>query len=135
MNAEETRLAIGGNWTERADGWWLPVPAASIQEIARTMLKAGAHFIAIVALPEPTSAMQLSWHWDIGGTLLSVVSLIAEGDAIPSITEIYPGADWAEREARDYYAVTFKGRAATPPLMIRNGDKPGVLLRKSGERL
>jgi NADH:ubiquinone oxidoreductase subunit C len=40
------------------------------------------------------------------------------------------GADWAEREARDYYAVTFSGRASTPTLMLREGDEPGVLLRK-----
>ena len=135
MTAEETRLEIDGDWTERADGWWLSAPATSIQQIARTMLKAGAHFVAIVALPEPGTAMQLSWHWDIGGTLLSVLSLLAEGVAVPSIVDIYPGADWAEREARDYYAVTFEGRTDTPPLMLRSGDKPGAFFCKSGEKL
>jgi hypothetical protein len=135
MNAEETRLKIGGNWTERTDGWWLSTPASSIQAIARTMLTVGARFVAIVALPEPVNAMQLSWHWDIGGTLLSAVSLIDEGVSVPSIVDIYPGADWAERETRDYYAVTFEGRADTPTLMLRDGDKPGALLCKSGEKL
>jgi len=135
MKAEETRLEIGGIWTERADGWWLSVPATSIQKIARTMLKAEARFVAIVALSEPSNAMQLSWHWDMGGTLLSVVSLLAEGVSVPSIVDIYPGADWAERETRDYYAVTFEGRKDTLPLMLRNGDKPGTFLRTSGDRL
>jgi hypothetical protein len=135
MTAEETRLEIGGDWIEHADGWWLQTPAMSIQQIARTMLKAEAHFVAIVALPEPVNAMQLSWHWDIGGTLLSAVSLLAEGVAVPSIVDIYPGADWAERETRDYYAVTFEGRDETPSLMLRDGDRPGALLRKSGEKL
>jgi NADH:ubiquinone oxidoreductase subunit C len=135
MTAEETRLEIGGIWTERADGWWLSVPAASIQQIACTMLMAEARFVAIVALPDLANAMQLSWHWDMGGTLLSVVSLIAEGSPVPSIIDVYPGADWAEREARDYYAVAFEGRADTPTLMLRNGDKPGALLRKGGEKL
>jgi Ni,Fe-hydrogenase III component G len=99
------------------------------------MLAAGARFVTIVALPEPVNTMQLSWHWDIGGTLLSVVSIIAEGASVPSIVDIYPGADWAERETRDYYAVTFEGRADTQPLMLRDSDKPGVLLCQTGEKL
>jgi NADH:ubiquinone oxidoreductase subunit C len=135
MTAEETRFEIGGSWTERADGWWLSVSATSIQKIARTMLKAEARFVAIVALSEPANAMQLSWHWDMGGTLLSVVSLLDEGVSVPSIVDIYPGADWAERETRDYYAVTFEGRKDTPTLMLRTGDKPGSFLRTSGDRL
>jgi NADH:ubiquinone oxidoreductase subunit C len=135
MTAEETRLKIGGTWTERADGWWLSVSAASIRKIARTMLEAEARFVAIVALSEPANAMRLSWHWDMGGTLLSAVSFLAEGINVPSIVEIYPGADWAERETRDYYAVTFEGRKETPTLMLRNGDKPGAFLRTSGDRL
>ena len=51
---------------------------------------------------------------------------------VPSITEIYPGADWAEREARDCFAVTFSERADTPPLMLRDGDTPGILLHSEG---
>jgi Ni,Fe-hydrogenase III component G len=135
MTAEETRLEIGGVWTERTDGWWLQIPVASIQQIARIMLKAEAHFVAIVALPDTANDLQLSWHWDISGTLLSVVSILPKGVPVPSIIDTYPGADWAERETRDYYAVTFDGRVDTPSLMLRDGDQPGALLRKSGEKL
>jgi hypothetical protein len=135
MNAEETRSAVGGIWTERADGWWLTAPATSVQDIARTMLKSEARFVGIVGAPEAARAMRLSWHWDMGGVLLSVVSHLGEGVAVPSIVDTYPGADWAERETRDYYAVAFAGRAETPALMLRDGDAPGVLLCKSGEKL
>jgi NADH:ubiquinone oxidoreductase subunit C len=135
MNREQTRLEIGGDWLERADGWWLTVPAASIQQIARTMLKAEARFAAIVALPENENGIRISWHWDMAGTLLSVVSHLAAGMKAPSIADTYPGADWAEREAREYYAVEFDGRAETPPLMLRDTDRTGVLLCKTGERL
>jgi NADH-quinone oxidoreductase subunit C len=135
MKADETRLEISGVWTERPDGWWLSVPATSIQDIARTMIKAGARFAAIVAVAEPDNAMRLSWHWDIEGTLLSVKSHLAEGVPVPSIADTYPGAEWAERETRDYYAVAFEGRADTPTLMLRDGDKPGAFMRMSGEKL
>lgn len=135
MTAEETRVEIGGTWTERSDGWWLSVPATSIPQVARIMLKAEARFVTIVGLSEPDNAMQLSWHWDMSGTLLSVVATLPEGALIPSIVDTYPGADWAERETRDYYAVTFEGRKETPVLMLREGDKPGQFLRTSGDRL
>ena len=135
MSAEEIRRETGGSWTQRADGWWLNIEAASIRYVARTMLQAEARFVTIFAMPEPADAMRLSWHWEIGGVLHSVTARFEKGAPIPSIADIYRGADWAERETRDYYAVAFEGRTDTPPLMIRNTEKPGVLLRKSGEKL
>ena len=63
---------------------------------------------------------------------MSVETTLAAGVPAPSIVDIYPGADWAEREAREYYAVTFKGRDSTPPLMLREGDAVGILLGPEG---
>ncbi len=34
---------------------------------------------------------------------------VGERDAVPSITELYPSADWYEREVYDMYGVTFTG--------------------------
>ena len=135
MNAEEMRKKIGGIWTERADGWWLTVSALRIQNVARAMREAGARFAAIVAQPASEKRIQLSWHWDIDGTLFSVRATLATGATVPSIVDTYPGADWAERETRDYYSVVFEGRTDTLPLMLRDGDKPGVLLCNVGEKL
>jgi NADH:ubiquinone oxidoreductase subunit C len=81
------------------------------------------------------NGLRVSWHWDVEGVLLSVAAHISQGMPVPSIMDTYPGADWAERETRDYYAVTFEGRSETPTLMLREGDTPGVLLCKSGEKL
>ena len=72
------------------------------------------------------------WYWDRGGKLFSVESKAAVNTPLPSIVDIYCGADWAEREARDYYGVTFEGRASTPPLMLREADPPGMMLRSEG---
>ena len=133
MTPQDTRLQIGGDWTERADGWWLTAPAASIREFARILLNAEARFVTIVALSEPNHVLRISWHWDIGGTLLSLISFLNEGTPVPSIADIYPGADWAERETRDYFAVTFEGREDTPTLMLRDSDTPGKFLHTSGD--
>ncbi len=34
---------------------------------------------------------------------------VGERDAVPSITEVYPSANWYEREVYDMYGVTFTG--------------------------
>jgi len=128
------RERIEGTWTERTDGWWISLPCRQIRAAAHAMLESGARFSALVALPLIAGELRLSWHWDFGGTLLSVETTLLKGSPAPSIADIYPGADWAEREARDYYAISFQERACTPPLMLREGDTPGILLDKEERR-
>lgn len=135
MNAAEVRRTIGGTWVERPYGWCLRSPLSVIRDAAKEMLICGARFAALVATPEAAGGLRLCWNWDVGGVLLSIESLASSNTALPSIVDIYPGADWAERETRDYYAVSFDHRASTPPLMLRIGDNPGVLLRREGEGL
>ena len=135
MIAEEVCKMISGKWTHIPHGWRICLPTSAIRETARRMLIGGARFCALVALPQGDEALRISWNWDVNGVLLSVESIIARDLPLPSIADIYAGADWAERETRDYYAVSFEHRATTPPLMLRTGDAPGVLLREQGERL
>ncbi len=129
----ELREALGGGWLQRPDGWWLRVAPGEVRAAAGAMRKAGARFAALVARPA-AGGLRLSWHWDVSGTLLSIDAVLPPGTRAPSLVDLYPGADWAERETRDYYGVEFEGRATTPPLMLREGDAPGVLLRRDGER-
>ena len=119
-------------WRQRAGGNWLPANLGEIRSIAQSMLERGARFEALVVTQTKAGELRVIWYWDLGGKLFSVESSSAVSTPLPSIVDIYCGADWAEREARDYYGVTFEGRASTPPLMLREGDLPGVLLRSEG---
>jgi len=132
MDARALRDKIAGDWFFRGGGWWRVEPIERIRTIAREMLEGEARFASIVATPSADGALRVSWHWDVFGTLLSVESLLPPGGLMPTIADIYPGADWAERETRDYFAVEFEGRASTPPLMLRETDPPGILLRSNG---
>ena len=132
MNAEGLRERIGGEWRERADGWWVTLAPERLRSAAGLFVEAGARFSALVPCPDGTGALRLSWHWDVGGILLSVQSSFGPDTPVPSIADMCPAADWAERETRDYCAVTFEGRVSTPPLVLREGDAPGVLLRREG---
>jgi NADH-quinone oxidoreductase subunit C len=134
MSATALRERIGGAWIERPDGWWRSIGVDDVLAAARAMLDGGARFATLVVCAREAGALRLSWHWDVRGTLLSVETTAAPGVVVPSIADLYPGADWAEREARDYYAVSFAGRATTEPLMLREGDAPGFLLPAEGGR-
>ena len=135
MNAAEVRRTISATWTERPYGWKLCLSLTAVRDAATKMLGCGARFCALVAMPEAVGGLRISWNWDVNGVLLSIESTVDRDTPVPSIADIYPGADWAERETRDYYAVSFDQRATTPPLMLRSGDQPGVMLREKGDRL
>ena len=119
-------------WRQRAGGNWMPATLGEVRSIAQGMLESGARFEAFVLTQTKAGELRLVWYWDLQGKLFSVESKAAVGTPLPSIVDIYCGADWAEREARDYYGVTFEGRVSTPPLMLRETDAPGVLLRSEG---
>ena len=119
-------------WRQRAGGNWMSANLGEIRSIAQSMLERAARFEAFVVTHTKAGELRVIWHWDVQGKLFSVESTAAESTPLPSIADIYCGADWAEREARDYYGVTFEGRASTLPLMLRAADPPGVMLRSEG---
>jgi respiratory-subunit NADH dehydrogenase subunit len=132
MTAAEARERIGGSWAERPDGFWRASAPGEVRGAARLLREAGARFAALVVSTPRPGALRLTWHFDLGGTLLTLDVAAAAGAPVPSIADVYPGADWAEREARDYYAVVFEGRAATAPLVLRAADAPGVMVGAGG---
>lgn len=134
MSTAELRDRIGGAWTERADGSWRHLSTGELRQAVQVLRDGDARFAALVPSQTAGSAIRLSWHFDLGGALLSLETTLAEDAVVPSIADLYPGADWAEREARDYYALAFEGRATTEPLMLRAEDAPGLLLRREGDR-
>ena len=134
MKVIPIRSRVGGAWIEKAHGWWLHLEITDVRDAAWAMRVDGVRFAALTVCPDGTH-LRLAWHWDCGGELHTVEARLAPGQLVPSIVDLWPGADWAEREARDYYAVTFTGRQSTPPLMLREADRPGILLRsENGEQ-
>jgi len=54
---------------------------------------------------------------------------------IPSISDIYQGADWHERETRDLYGVVFDGHPNMKPLLLSEEDPDFHPLLKEEEKL
>jgi NADH:ubiquinone oxidoreductase subunit C len=129
MNASAiaSRLSSTAKRERRADAEWMTIPDLDVRAMAQLMLENESRFVTLTVIPEG-DGFRFIYHWDVEGELLCVTTPIA-GNVATSIVDIWPAADWVEREVRDYYAVEFSGRAETPPLMLQDGDEPGFFNR------
>lgn len=114
MNGVELREAIGGTWENRYGAWSVDLSAEEIRPAAAVMLAGQARFAAIVALPWQGGA-RLAWYWDVDGALWSVRGQFSAKEAVPSILDLYPGADWAEWQASDCCGVMFEDTPCQRP--------------------
>jgi len=114
----------------RADGDWVEVPDLDVRAMTRLMVGEEHRLVTFTVVPHD-GRLRFIYHWDLDGVLLNISTWTA-GSAIASIADICPAADWAEREARDFFGVEFLGRAETPPLMLRDVDEPGFFMRTAG---
>lgn len=134
FEARLAELGLGDNWKWDKGSWWLtPAEAIDIRVTTAHMLGLDARFVAITAIEQPGKEIRLDYQWDLEGKLLSFVTVTTQKQ-MPTIADIMPGADWAERETYEYFAVEFTGRAAMEPLMTRPGDAVGINLRKEVEQ-
>jgi len=123
------KLGTVESWVESRGTWWLNPGASSVVDVAHAMNDAGARFVTITTYELPrTEGFRLEYHWDFEGRLLGLPFTIAS-HSIASIFELCEAADWIEREIHEQYAIDFTGREYEP-LLLRQGDKPGVNLRE-----
>ena len=55
---------------------------------------------------------------------------LAEGDAhLPTVTPLFPTADWHERETHDFYGIVFDGHPDPRPLLLPEGWEGFPLLK------
>jgi NADH:ubiquinone oxidoreductase subunit C len=123
------KLGIAEPWVESRGTHWLNSASLTVRRAATVMNEVHARFVTITAYQLPgTEGFRLEYHWDLEGRLLGLPFVIA-GNAIDSIFDLCEAADWIEREIHEEYAIDFTGRAYEP-LLLRQGDKPGVNLRE-----
>jgi len=123
------KLGIADPWVEMGGVRWLNPGTLSVRDLAKGMSAVQARFVTITAVQLPgEQGLRLEYHWDIGGQLLGFPFQLA-GNSIDSIYDLCEAVDWIEREIHEGFAVDFLGREYEP-LLLRQGDKPGVNLRE-----
>jgi NADH-quinone oxidoreductase subunit C len=110
------------------------VPAAAITDAARRMRDAGFDYLLFVtAVDRPAEArfevLYALTRYDDGRQLALVADIPRESPEIDSVTAVWAGADWHERETYDMFGIVFRGHPFLRRILL-DEDWPGHPLRK-----
>lgn len=73
-------------------------------------------------------------HWTTPGRITLRVC-VPHGDArVPTVSEIFPGADWHERECHDFHGVVFEGHPNLHALLLPDDGTPPPLVKTEKTR-
>jgi NADH-quinone oxidoreductase subunit C len=98
--------------------WTIIVPAAQLLEVARHLRDApGAAFDLCSDVTATDWPPRLTGRFDVVYVLYStrhrhrvrVKTIVAESQPLPSVTAVWPAANWLEREIYDMFGVNFAG--------------------------
>ncbi len=97
--------------------------------LAFTMLKdcCGADYLGLGQGPRFGVVYQL--YSMARNASLRLMLRVAEGEAVPSVTGVWPGASWYERETYDMFGVAFTGHPDLRRILMPD-DSAGHPLRK-----
>ncbi|SCY50126.1 NADH-quinone oxidoreductase subunit C [Desulfoluna spongiiphila] len=90
-------------------------------------------FIDFVTAVDASPALQVIYqfaHYD-GPCRINARAPLPPSGAVDTISDIYQGADWHERETRDFFGVVFSGHHNLVPLILCDEDKDLKPLLKS----
>lgn len=123
-------LALFPEWLqmdERPGYWGYLVPAQHLPEFARKLRdELGYDYLSSVTgvdyLPERKMEAVYHFYKTTGGpALVAKVQTPREEAVIPSLVELYPGADFQEREAWDLLGIRFEGHPDLRRIMLWEG--------------
>lgn len=95
------------------------------------------YFIGFVTACHTEPAIQMLYQfarYDVDHRIM-VQCPANETNAVPTISHIFHGADWHERETKDFFGVTFDGHPNMAPLILDESDKDLKPLLKTEKKL
>ncbi|WP_239057169.1 NADH-quinone oxidoreductase subunit C [Desulfovibrio sp. JC010] len=102
-----------------------------IMQAAEAMLKQAYHLENIDAL-DVAEGFLITYHYahfTKPGRIAHRVLVCRDEAELPSISSIFQGADWHERECHDFHGVKFAGHPNLLPLLLDPETPNGVLLK------
>ncbi|MDX2481716.1 MAG: NADH-quinone oxidoreductase subunit C [Desulfuromusa sp.] len=94
-----------------------------VRDFAAMMLDAGFYLVDLMAV-HVTPAIEVVYQFAHFETRCRVLARAFVDDQIEiqTISDIYPGANWHERETRDFHGVVFVGHPYLEPLILAEED-------------
>ncbi len=102
----------------------LNMTADNVHSLAELMLADGFYLVfvtAVHALPAIEVIYQFAHAGSSRCRVMARTAVKADG-TVPTISDVYQGANWHEREVRDFYGVVFSGHPNLVPLILAEED-------------
>lgn len=122
------KLGIGEGWVKKGGSWFITTDTANARPAAQVMVAHDARLATISSFEREDGEILLDYHWSLYGTLVTI-EIPTKDKQINSITDIFLGADWVEREIHDYWLVEFPDRVDTKRLVTREGTPQGMFCK------
>jgi len=149
-NFKTNVMTLGGDVTEtdfEQRGYHLDVVLTvdTVRKFAQTAYDHGFYLVFVTGfhvLPEnkagiKTSGLEVVYQFAMFDRLCRVKARVSvpEDLTVPSICHIYQGANWHERESRDFYGIRFSDHPNLEPLLLCEEDKDFHPLLKEEKKL
>ena len=146
MAHEDLRKALLGAGAARVDLPDYPargvhvearVPPDRLREAAQVLRDRGFLIEDVIGV-DGTPEMMVVYHFHLleGGCRVRLrVRTDRESPRVPTIQDIFPGANWHEREQHDFYGVVFEGHPDLSPLILPEDAGDLRPLRKNPKKL
>ncbi|MBI5518718.1 MAG: NADH-quinone oxidoreductase subunit C [Desulfovibrio sp.] len=108
------------------------IPVEALHEAAALMDGLG-YFLEDVTGVHVAEGFELDYcfaHWTRPGRVCLCIVAPASQPEAPTISDIFPGADWHERETADFLGVRFVGHPNPQPLLMPEDSLHHPLLRE-----
>lgn len=108
----------------------------ALPEAAARLDEAG-YFIEDLSVVDTSEGFLVVYHFDhfeTPGRVALRVLVPHERPQVPSISGVFPGADWHERECRDFFGITFTGHPNLIPLLLPEDSDIHPLVKEESAR-
>lgn len=124
------------DYAERGYHFEIDLEADKLRGFAQSMLEREM-FLVFVGGLHVDPAIEIIYQFASYDRPCRVVLRVAvdSHNSVPTISDIYQGANWHERETRDFYGVTFVDHPNLIPLILAEEDVDLKPLLKNGDNL
>jgi NADH-quinone oxidoreductase subunit C len=136
---EEIEKALGDTvlkaWVQRKGRIYIAIKGENILDVAKTVKEMGFDHLSSISGVEYEDRMECVYHiWPYEKReLLTIRTLVSKDDPkIASVTSIWQGANWLERETYDLTGIKFEGHPDLRRILLGD-DFKGHPLRKDFE--
>ncbi|MBF8268067.1 MAG: NADH-ubiquinone oxidoreductase chain [Dehalococcoidia bacterium] len=101
-----------------------PRDVASVCRVAKESPQLAFDFLLCLSVVDYGERLQVVYHLYSTTRKHKMVvkaDVLTEEARVPSVTPVWPGADWFEREGHDLYGVVFEGHPNMSPLLLYEG--------------